>query len=67
MPGNYEGHDTPHTGDSTGSPDVPIQKPLDKPAKQYTANESVPQDDFHEEPLDESLMENPGSFAKRFA
>ena len=67
MPGNYEGRDTPQTGDSTGGPTKPIDKPLDKPDKQYLANESVPHDDYHEEPLDESLMENSGSFAKRFA
>ena len=67
MPGNYAGKDTPHTGDSTGGPEQPISKPLDKPPKQYIASENVPPDDFHAEPLDEGLMENHGSFAKKFA
>lgn len=57
----------PQTGDSTGGPEKPIEKPLDKPPYQYLANETVPQDDYHEEPLDERLMENRGDLSKRFS
>ncbi len=55
-----------HDGSSTGGPEQPISKPLDKHPHQYLANETVPRDDFHEEGLDESLMENPGDLSKRF-
>lgn len=53
------------TGDATGGPEQPISKPLDKPAKKYTANETVPQENFHAE-APPGEVENPGSFAKRF-
>lgn len=43
----------------------PIEKPMDKPAKQYDASETVPQDSFNEEPVAENF-ENPGDLSKRF-
>ena len=55
----------PTTG-AEGSPFGPLDKPLDKPAKQYIASEDVSQDTFHEEPLTGSL-ENDGDFSKKFA
>ena len=55
-----------HTGDSTGGPEKKIDKPMDRPFPSYTNNESNPPDDFHEEPLDEGLMENHGDLSKRF-
>lgn len=42
-----------------------IEKPMDKPPKQYTANETVPADSFNESPCGIS-QENSGSYAKRF-
>ena len=54
-------YDHNQSGDATGGPEIPIQKPMDKPAKKYTANETVPPDNFHEEPLSESLMDNPAA------
>jgi len=43
---------------------VPI-KPMDKPANQYLANETVPEDSFcAEAPPGE--LENPGDMSKRF-
>lgn len=48
-------------GTSTG----PISKPMDKPPKQYTSNETVPRDNFHSEPSTHSV-ENPGDRSKRF-
>ncbi len=42
-----------------------IEKPLDKPPKQYDASETVPQDSFGAEPLAENF-ENPGDLSKRF-
>ncbi len=52
--------------DTTGdhSP-KPMEKPIDKPAKQYSATESVPPDSFNAESLAESF-ENPGDLSKRF-
>ena len=55
------------TGDSTGGPDKPFEKSMDRPFPSYTSNETVPKDDFHEEPLDEGLMDNPGDLSKKFA
>jgi hypothetical protein len=54
-----------HDGSSTGGPTVPLSKPMDKPPKQYTSNETVPRDDFHAE-APPSEVDNPGSFAKKF-
>lgn len=54
------------SGDATGGPETKISKPMDKPRKQYLANENVPQDSFHEEPLAEDF-ENPGDLSKRFS
>ena len=56
----------PHTGDSNGSADGPIQKPLDKAPGSYTSNETVPQDDFHEEPAHVDGIENEGDLSTRF-
>ncbi len=53
------------TGDATGGPSKPFEKPVDKPPKKYTSNETVPRDDFHEEPVAGSF-ENPGDLSKRF-
>ena len=44
---------------------TPFEKPMDKPAKQYTSNETVPMDSFNAEPVDENF-ENPGDLSKRF-
>ncbi len=54
-----------HTGNATGGPEQPISKPMDKPPRQYTSNETVPRDDFHGEPCKHD-KENRGSYAKRF-
>lgn len=54
-----------HTGDANGGSGDGLPKPMDKDPHQYRADETVPPDTFHEEPLDESLMENHGSFAKQ--
>ncbi len=53
------------TGDATGGPSTKFEKPTDKPPKQYTANETTPRDNFHEEPVDSSF-ENPGDLSTRF-
>lgn len=53
------------TDNATGGASKPFEKPMDKPEHQYLANETVPRDDFHEEPLDENF-ENPGDLSKRF-
>ena len=52
-------------GDSTGGPERPISKPLDKAPYDYLANETVPQDDYHETLIGED-HENPGDLSKRF-
>lgn len=54
-----------HDGSATGGPEQPISKPMDKPPKQYMANETVPQDNFHEEPCDYA-KDNVVSLAKKF-
>lgn len=55
------------SGDATGGPTVPVEKPLDRPFPSYRNDESVPRDGFHSEPLDEGLMENHGDLSKRFS
>jgi len=55
-----------HDGGATGGPEQPISKPMDKPAKKYTSNETVARDNFHEEESHLPL-ENSQSYAKRFS
>jgi hypothetical protein len=55
-----------HDESSTGGRDKPFEKTMDKPPKQYTANESVPRDNFHSE-APPGEQENSGDFSKRFA
>ena len=54
------------SGDATGGPSTKISKTMDKPPKEYLANENVPQDSFHAEPLAEDF-ENAGDLSKRFS
>jgi hypothetical protein len=42
-----------------------IEKPMDKPAKKYTANESVPEDSMNGEAVSE-VFDNPGDLSKKF-
>jgi hypothetical protein len=58
-------HDTKNQEGSGDFRETPISKPLEKPARQYTSNESVPADPFCEEPVDQNF-ENPGDLSKRF-
>lgn len=56
----------PHDGSARhGSGEQPISKPMDKPPKQYTANETVPRDNMHAE-TPPGEVENPGDLSKRF-
>lgn len=43
----------------------PVTKPMDKPEKQYLANETVPEDSFGAE-APPGELENPGDLSKRF-
>ncbi len=64
MPQNQMYEDEPvvqHDGSSTGGPEKPFEKPMDKPPKQYTSNETVPSDPCHAEPPPST--DNPGAFS----
>ena len=65
MPDNIPSTPLQHDGGVSGGPEQPISKPMDKPAKQYTSNETVPADNFHEE-APPGELENPGDLSKRF-
>jgi len=50
-----------------GSAEGPISKPMDKPKKQYTANETVPEDDYHAETPPDLNARNSHEASHRFA
>ena len=62
IPSTPMGHDG---SAEQGTNDGPITKPMDKPPKQYLANETVPEHDFHAE-APPTEVENPGDLSKRF-
>lgn len=58
-------NDTKNQDGSGHFRETPISKPMDKPPKKYTSNETVPADPFGAEPIDQNF-ENPGDLSKRF-